>query len=471
VIAGFAMRYHYDAAGNLVRVTNPGGYALSFEYDGANRVLRAYDQAGHTVARTLDLDGRPRTVTDPNGSTVMYEYYGPERDGRLKTKIDPMGRATTYDYDANGNVTVVTDALGRTTITAYDELDRPTRVAGPVYTDPTRGLIRPVTRTTYNLLGFVTMIEAGYTDASGANAGSDVVRPQMTYSRDDFGRKLMEQDALDRIQRFTYDRHGNVLTVTDARDRTVDMTYGYGGQLLSRVERAPTTGPLVPLSGAARSWTTTETVVDDPPQGYAILYRGGICVRDGAGACVGGDALLESGVGARIGYLKTTADAGKADRAWQALFGHTAYNTFPRHARSLDVGCAVRSGEILTLGGATEFFQLVEKVEGVLYRVDLERLLAADRTALDTERAVALARFLGHAHAVKHDDPAIYQRRIRELVGHGECVMGILDSYPHPYPLLPAAACEAIEHAAVSWRWRLRDRTHRLARTHGDFHA
>jgi hypothetical protein len=48
--------------------------------------------------------------------------------------------------------------------------------------------------------------------------------------------------------------------------------------------------------------------------------------------------------------------------------------------------------------------------------------------------------------------------------------MGILDSYPHPYAPLPASACEAIERAAIGWRWRLRDRSHRLARAHGDFH-
>jgi hypothetical protein len=48
--------------------------------------------------------------------------------------------------------------------------------------------------------------------------------------------------------------------------------------------------------------------------------------------------------------------------------------------------------------------------------------------------------------------------------------MGILDSYPHPFPVLPPAACEALEVAMVHWRWRLRDRAHRLSRTHGDFH-
>jgi hypothetical protein len=35
---------------------------------------------------------------------------------------------------------------------------------------------------------------------------------------------------------------------------------------------------------------------------------------------------------------------------------------------------------------------------------------------------------------------------------------------------LPPAACESIERAAVSWRWKLRGRVHRLSMTHGDFH-
>jgi hypothetical protein len=159
-----------------------------------------------------------------------------------------------------------------------------------------------------------------------------------------------------------------------------------------------------------------------------------------------------------------------ADRAWQALFSHGAYNSFPQHAKSLDVGCTRACGELVSVADATDFFQLVEKVDGELYRVDLDRLLTGPVTTLDVTRAIALARFLAEAHAVKHDDPALYHRRIRELVGHGECLMGILDSYPHPYAPLPASACEAIERAAVGWRWRLRGRTLRLSRVHGDFH-
>jgi len=159
-----------------------------------------------------------------------------------------------------------------------------------------------------------------------------------------------------------------------------------------------------------------------------------------------------------------------ADRAWQALYGHVAYNSFPRHARSLDVGIVRGSGEISSVADATEFFQLVEKVDGSLYWLDLERMLEAPMREIDVSRAQELGRFLAEVHAVKRDEPTLYHRRVRELIGHGECLMGVLDSYPHPYPLLPPEVCEDIERTAVSWRWRLRTHAHRLSRTHGDFH-
>jgi hypothetical protein len=159
-----------------------------------------------------------------------------------------------------------------------------------------------------------------------------------------------------------------------------------------------------------------------------------------------------------------------ADRAWQALYGHVAYNSFPAHVRSLDVGFTRKSGALVSAGDAVEFFQVVEKAEGRLYWLDLERLLTVPLRTTDQARARELGRFLARAHAVKRTEPTLYERRIRELVGHGECLMGILDSYPHPYAPLPPEACEALERDAVSWRWRLRGRAHRLARVHGDFH-
>ncbi len=159
-----------------------------------------------------------------------------------------------------------------------------------------------------------------------------------------------------------------------------------------------------------------------------------------------------------------------ADLAWQALWSHSAYSALPRHVRSYDVGFRRRDGEMVSAGDAVEFFQVVEKARGRPYWLDLDRLLTDPIEPRDEDRVEALALYLAGAHAEKKDAPWLYHRRLRELIGHGECLMGILDSYPHPYPLLDPEACEALERGAVAWRWRLRGKAHRLSRVHGDFH-
>jgi hypothetical protein len=116
-----------------------------------------------------------------------------------------------------------------------------------------------------------------------------------------------------------------------------------------------------------------------------------------------------------------------------------------------------------------EMFQRAEKAEGVSYGLDLERLLAAPLGELDVTRVLALGSFLASVHTMKATGATIYERRVRELVGHGGGLMGVLDSYADAHPMLPPAACEELEGRAVSWRWRLRGRGHRLSRTHGDF--
>jgi hypothetical protein len=60
-------------------------------------------------------------------------------------------------------------------------------------------------------------------------------------------------------------------------------------------------------------------------------------------------------------------------------------------------------------------------------------------------------------------------RRVRELVGDGECIMGLNDSYAQ-HPFFTPQLLEGIEHRCVSWRWRLKGYTHRLRQVHGDFH-
>ncbi|MBA2487362.1 MAG: hypothetical protein H0V35_14970 [Nitrospira sp.] len=47
---------------------------------------------------------------------------------------------------------------------------------------------------------------------------------------------------------------------------------------------------------------------------------------------------------------------------------------------------------------------------------------------MDRTRVGTLAEYLATIHRVKHKDPQLYRRRLRELLGHGECIMGLTDS-------------------------------------------
>ena len=159
-----------------------------------------------------------------------------------------------------------------------------------------------------------------------------------------------------------------------------------------------------------------------------------------------------------------------ADRAQELLWSHQAFNRLPRHVRSLDVCGFQPDGHLISAGKIEEFCLLTEYAEGEKYSDDMERLLkTGELTGLDLDRADALCDYLVEIHKVPGNDPGLYVRRIRELVGDGECIMGITDSYPE-HPLAPASLLETIEHLCVSWRWRLKNLTQRLRQVHGDFH-
>jgi hypothetical protein len=116
-------------------------------------------------------------------------------------------------------------------------------------------------------------------------------------------------------------------------------------------------------------------------------------------------------------------------------------------------------------------FNPTEYAEGKCYSHDLERLRdTGELVELDCQRAHALCDYLVEINSVRGYDPGLYTRRIPELVGHGECIMGIADSYPSHHPLAPPSLLEKIEHLCVNWRWRLKSHTHRLREAHGDFH-
>src|SRR5688572_251778 len=159
-----------------------------------------------------------------------------------------------------------------------------------------------------------------------------------------------------------------------------------------------------------------------------------------------------------------------SDRAQSLLWEHRSFNGLPRHVRSLDVGAFRANGTLVSLGDAEEFFLLTEYIEGHLYAEDLSRLRdGSELLRADLARADQLADYLAGIHRVGGGDPGLYVRRVRELIGHSECIMGLIDTYPR-HEHVDRALLQQIELQCVGWRWRLKDRVHRLRQVHGDFH-
>jgi hypothetical protein len=160
-----------------------------------------------------------------------------------------------------------------------------------------------------------------------------------------------------------------------------------------------------------------------------------------------------------------------SDRAEILLWQHSAFNKLPKHVCSVDVGAFTKRQSLKSVGDCDEFFIVTEFVEGNLYHEDLDRLKKFKQLEpMDLERCRALSDYLVKIHKVKNSRTQLYVRRIRDLVGHGECIMGLMDSYPTGLDFISREDLVNIEKRCVEWRWKLKRFTHRLAQVHGDYH-
>jgi hypothetical protein len=162
----------------------------------------------------------------------------------------------------------------------------------------------------------------------------------------------------------------------------------------------------------------------------------------------------------------------RADRAAEMLLSYDRFPLIPRHSQALDVGALGKDGDsLISLRDAGEFYLLTKYAKGHVYADELRRI--AERRALaesDRAHCEALARLLVQIHSEKYENGSRYRRFVRDVVGSGEGIFGIVDGYPEDVPAAPRSRLTEIERRCVDWRWRLRGRENRLCRIHGDYH-
>jgi hypothetical protein len=161
----------------------------------------------------------------------------------------------------------------------------------------------------------------------------------------------------------------------------------------------------------------------------------------------------------------------RADRAAGMIQAFDDFGQLPDHVEAVDLGMVSSSGSLHSLRDCGEPYVITSFAPGTIYADDLRRIASEGVTRdLDLARVETLARYLAELHAPIADGAIRYRRAIRDLVGSGEGIYGILDGYPDGVPGADSERLQAIEDRCARWRWRLRERHDRLTRTHGDFH-
>jgi hypothetical protein len=159
------------------------------------------------------------------------------------------------------------------------------------------------------------------------------------------------------------------------------------------------------------------------------------------------------------------------DRVAAVWLDYRTFGRLPRHVPATDIIIRTQEGKLKSIRDAEEMLLVTDYREGRLYAEDLIRMRDHPTlTPLDLQRAQRLGAYLAEIHQEKRDDPVLWRRRLRDLVGHGEGIMGLVDSYPTDQDYARPDYLRSIEEMANRWRWRLKPLSPRLAQVHGDFH-
>jgi RHS repeat-associated protein len=278
--------YTYDAAGNTLTVTDPGGGVSSATFNQLGKIVTntaptvAVESNGGTptsvapVSRTAyNVFGEVVQITDPNGNVTKHAYdqRGRETLTTYPTYTPPGGTAITPTevriFDAIGNIAQVTDRRGKVSKAWYDQLNRPWKTQAPGSAPGTFA----EAFTAYDRVGNIVST----TDALGAVTTFTYYATNLTRSRtsvirqpssrsvtsyvdyDTLGQPITSVNEVGAITSQTFNAAGDVLSTKDPLNHTTTMQYNAFGDLV-RVTDATNIVRTFSYDQAGRNITASE---------------------------------------------------------------------------------------------------------------------------------------------------------------------------------------------------------------------
>jgi len=218
----------YTPAGDIERLTSPGGAWIDHTYDANRRVVSATNNRGEVVRYTYDAASGVTSIEIDNSlaATLYQRTHAYDELGRVIESVGAGAQTTGFGYDRVNNLVTLDDARGQTFTAAFDALDRIISE-----TNPDTETLSFEYDGANNLTRFEdarTIVTARKVDGFGHVIEEDSPdRGLRTYWYDDAGRLIRARDGASVEREFTYDAAGRRLTMTFASAPAENVTLSY----------------------------------------------------------------------------------------------------------------------------------------------------------------------------------------------------------------------------------------------------
>jgi RHS repeat-associated protein len=292
--------YAYDAAGNVITQTKPGGLVINAAYNADSQaVSQTQDPAGADITTTAsyDRDGNVVSSSRTGGGVTQTQTmtYNPADEELSQTVDNTGGNLTTiYVRDQRGLVTSVTDPAGHITTVANDEAGRAVVQTDPAVASQIGDGGAPVTASPVTMTGYDTygdQVESADADGNVSKTAFDqdgqvtsVTNPSYTplgagapvdgtttTAYNNLGEKTSTTDPVGNVTTMSYDQLGDMTSKTDPGGGITTYTYDPAGEQLSMTDPtgAQTQATYDSLGQLA---TTTDLVRQNTSAAYTTSY-------------------------------------------------------------------------------------------------------------------------------------------------------------------------------------------------------
>jgi RHS repeat-associated protein len=253
--SGRQIFFQSDTSGLITRLTDPLGRAIQFIYDGQTNLVAVIDANNGTNRYSYDTNHQMTAAFDARDTKYMENTYD-DLQRVVSYQTDAYTNGTSFLYDFINNVTIVTNALGKTSIHRHDDRLLITNIVDEagnqqvfgydinrnrtfirdkngnptLYAYDTRGNVTNKTDALTN----VTSIE--YNALSNPTRRIDALTNVTSFGYDSRGNLTSTTNALDFVSRVQYDTNGLPIILTDARGFSTTNNFDSQGNLAAMID-------------------------------------------------------------------------------------------------------------------------------------------------------------------------------------------------------------------------------------------